>query len=381
MAAPPPQSRDRSTVTSAGEADAGALRRGSLARRGGYLWGLVAVATCLALCAVASPYLQLSELVMIALLGVVAVSTRFGIGPSLFTAAVTSVGFDFFFIPPQFAFAPSDMKAAITLGTMCVVAAIISGLGERSRREQEAVRARDLEIETERLRSSLLSAISHDVRTPLAAIFGAGSELLRDGSTLDEASRQSLVRTVVEESERLDLLVTNLLDLARLEAGSMTPRTRPEAVDEVFEAALDRLRGRLGGREVTAHVPESVPLVPMDGMLVQQVLVNLLENALRYTPEGSPLELEASLAGLDVSIELRDRGPGIPASERERVFDRFHRGEESRARDGGVGLGLTICRAIVEAHGGTIGIGPREGGGAVVRFTLPLRAPGSGGEA
>lgn len=345
-------------------------RRHSRARLVEYLIGFVAVAVSTALSGLLSPYLALSDLDMITLLGLVAVSTQLGLGPSLFTAALTALSFDFFFIPPAFRFDPGDMKGAVTLTVMTVVAGVISGLGERSRRQQRAARARDLQIETERLRSSLLSAVSHDLRTPLAAIFGAGTELLRDGARLDQPSRHELVTAIVEESARLNQLVTNLLEVARFDHGAIEVKKRPEPLEEVVEAALGRLRGRLGGRKVRTVVPEAIPLIPMDAVLLQQVFVNLLENAIRYTPEGSPIEIEAFAGDGEVMVELRDEGPGVSEAERERLFERFFRGAGSRG-DGGVGLGLTISRAIVNAHGGEIEIANRPGGGALVRFRLP----------
>jgi two-component system sensor histidine kinase KdpD len=339
-----------------------------------YLIGFAAVAVSTALSGLLSPYLPLSDLDMITLLGLVAVSTQLGLAPSLFTAALTALSFDFFFIPPVFRFDPGDLKGAVTLTVMTVVAGVISALGERSRRQQAAARARDLQIETERLRSSLLSAVSHDLRTPLAAIFGAGTELLRDGARLDQPSRQELVSAIVEESERLNQLVTNLLDVARLDGGAIEVKKRPEALEEVVETALGRVRGRLGTRVVRTHIPVEVPLIPMDSVLLEQVFVNLLENAIRYTPEASPVEIEARALGGEVLVEVRDEGPGVSENERERLFERFVRGA-GRQNDGGVGLGLTICRAIVDAHGGSIEIANREARGAVVRLRLPLSGP------
>jgi two-component system sensor histidine kinase KdpD len=213
--------------------------------------------------------------------------------------------------------------------------------------------------------------VSHDLRTPLAAIFGAGTELLRDGVRLDQPSRQELVSAIVEESERLNQLVTNLLDVARLDGGAIEVRKRPEALDEVVEAALGRVRGRLGARPVRTSIPVDVPLIPMDAVLLQQVFVNLLENAIRYTPAGSPVEIAARARGAEAVVELADRGPGVSEAERGRLFDRFFRGASSQG-DGGVGLGLTICRAIVDAHGGSIEIVNRDGGGAVVLFRFRL---------
>lgn len=339
-----------------------------------YLWGFLAVAASTAVSGALSPYLPVSDLDMISLLGLVAVSTRLGLGPSLFTAALTALSFDFFFIPPIFSFRPGDLSGVFTLAVMTVVAGVISGLGERTRRHQAAARARELQIETERLRSSLLSAVSHDLRTPLAAIFGAGTELLRDGEGLDPASRAELTAAIVEESQRLNQLVTNLLDVARLERGAIEAKKRPEPLEEVVGAALERMRGRLGARRVLTRIPAEIPMIPMDAVLVEQVFVNLLENAIRYTPEGSPLEIEAESGDESAFVELRDSGPGVSEDERERLFERFYRGARTPG-DGGVGLGLTICRAILDAHGGTIGIANRDRGGAVVRLSLPLSSP------
>jgi two-component system sensor histidine kinase KdpD len=322
--------------------------------------------------ALVSRYLQLSDLVMVNLLPVIAISTQFSLGPSLFAAALSALCFDFFFIPPVFSLAPSDLKSLVTLLVMVIVASVISGLAERARRQLRAAQARELQIETERLRNSLLSAVSHDLRTPLATIFGAGTELLEDGAELASAERDGLVQAIVEEAAHLDQLVTNLLNMARLEGGPIGILKRPEPLDEVVEAALSRLRGRLGDRPVRSRVPEEIPMVPIDAVLIQQVLVNLLENALRYTSEGTPLEIEATCDAEQVIVEVRDRGPGIREEEAERLFERFYRGQPQSSRDGGVGLGLTICRAIIRAHGGTIALTNRDKGGAIARLTLPL---------
>jgi len=343
----------------------------------GYTWSVAAVALFAAFSGLISRYLQLSDLVMINLLPVIAISTRFGLGASLFAAALSTLCFDFFFIPPVFSLAPSDLKSLITLLVMALVAAVVSGLAERSRRQHKAAQAHDLQIETERMRSSLLSAVSHDLRTPLATIFGAGTELLEDGAELAPAERDGLIQAIVEEAARLDQLVTNLLEVTRLEGRPIDIRKRPEPLDEVVEAALSRLRGRLGDRPVRSRVPEEIPMVPIDAVLIQQVLVNLLENALRYTLDGTPLEIEATCGAGQVTVEVRDRGPGIREEEAERLFERFYRGHLHSPQDGGVGLGLTICRAIVQAHGGSIALVNRDQGGAIARLTLPLSAGAS----
>jgi two-component system sensor histidine kinase KdpD len=335
---------------------------------------VAAVALTAASSGIVSSHLQLSDLVMLNLLPVIAVSLQFGLGPSLVAAGLSALCFDFFFIPPVFSFAPSDLKSVVTLLVMVIVAMVISGLAERARRQHQAAQAQELRIETERLRSSLLSAVSHDLRTPLATIFGAGTELLEQGADLSSVERGELIQAIVEEAARLDQLVTNLLEVARLEGGPIEIRKRAEPIDEVVEAALSRLRGRLGDRPVRSRVPEEIPMVPIDAVLIQQVLVNLLENALRYSSAGTPLEIEASRAADHVVVEVRDRGSGIQEQEAERLFERFYRGHLQSGRDGGVGLGLTICRSIVRAHGGEIALLNRAQGGAIARFTLPLLA-------
>jgi len=343
----------------------------------GYLWGVGSVAASVTFSDLVARYLQLSDLVMITLLPVVGIATQFGIGPSLLTAALSALCFDFFFIPPTHAFAPSDLKSGVTLVVMVVVAGVISGLAQLGRRQQQAARSREVALSAERTRNSLLSAVSHDLRTPLATIFGAGTELLQDGNEMTDSERQELSQSIVEEAARLDRLVTNLLDVARLDDTGTRIKKRPEPLDEIVEAALGRVQGRLGGRSVRSRVPQAIPMVPMDAVLIQQVLVNILENALRYTPEGTPIEIEVSEAGPDVIVEVRDSGPGIRDEEADRIFERFYRGAAHSTRDGGMGLGLAICRAIILAHGGTIGLSNRDGGGAIARFTLPL----VGGEA
>jgi two-component system sensor histidine kinase KdpD len=241
---------------------------------------------------------------------------------------------------------------------------------ERARLAEEAQQA-TVTAETERLRSALLSAVSHDLRTPLATITGATSSLLDGGERLDAATRQELLEVAHEEAERLNRLVRNLLDMTRLEAGAVQIRKEWHPLEEIVGAALNRLERRLADRPVTTRIPDDLPLVPLDGVLIEQVLLNLLDNALRHTPSGSPIEVSAALDGDRVRIEVADRGPGVRPGDEARVFDRFYRGRSDTA-DGGVGLGLTVCKGIVEAHGGRIEAINRPAGGVAVRFTLPL---------
>jgi two-component system, OmpR family, sensor histidine kinase KdpD len=252
---------------------------------------------------------------------------------------------------------------------------------ERVRSAEETQTAK-LESERERLRSTLLSSVSHDLRTPLTAIEGAATTLLEREAFLDKRTQHELLETIREEAERLNRRVRNLLDMTRLEAGAVTVNKEWQPLEEVVGAALNHVEHDAPELQVQTRLPESLPLVALDTVLIEQVLVNLLENALRYAPRSGPIELSASATERELMVEVADRGPGIPAGEEERVFERFQRGAGERS-SAGVGLGLAICRAIVSAHGGRIWTEARAGGGAVFRFTLPLdgHPPDSGTEA
>ena len=241
---------------------------------------------------------------------------------------------------------------------------------ERANLEAEADRIR-LDIETERLRSSLLSAVSHDLRTPLSVITGASSTLLDGEGSLEPAVRRELTSSILEESERLNRLVANLLDMTRLQAGALEVRKEWQPVEEVIGAALARLTRQLKDHPVSTHLEADLPFVPLDDLLVQQVLVNLLENAARHTPAGTPIEVSAKKDDNSIVVEVADRGPGLPPGDPTRLFEKFYRAGDASARTG-AGLGLAICRGIVQLHGGSIKAENRAGGGAVFRFWLPL---------
>jgi two-component system sensor histidine kinase KdpD len=248
-------------------------------------------------------------------------------------------------------------------------AGLVGSALERVQLAEEARRAR-LRVETEQLRNSLLSSVSHDLRTPLAVVTGATSSLLDEHGPRDPAVRRDLLQTAHEEALRLNRLVSNLLDMTRLEAGALKVHKEPQSIEEVVGSALDRMEDRLRGRDVEIHIPADLPLVPFDPALVEQVLINLLENATKYTPAGSPIDITARKVSRSVEVIVADRGPGVDPADAERVFEKFYRVRDGEG--GGAGLGLTICRGIVSAHGGRIWVEPREGGGGEFHFTLPL---------
>jgi two-component system sensor histidine kinase KdpD len=221
---------------------------------------------------------------------------------------------------------------------------------------------------TEEMRSSLLSAVSHDLRTPLAVITGAATTL-RDGRRATGVEGE-LLDTICEEADRLERLVRNLLDMTRLQSGALEVRREWIPLEEIIGSALTRLDARLTGRPVRTQLPADLPLVSADALLLEQVLVNLLENAAKHTPGQSPVEITASADAEALIIDVADRGPGIPAGSESRIFEKFFRAPG--ARTPGAGLGLAICRGIVDAHGGSLVASNRPGGGALFRIVLPL---------
>jgi two-component system sensor histidine kinase KdpD len=485
----------------------------------GYAWGTLTVASCCALSLVLQRYLQLADLVMIQLLGVLVISMRFSIAVSVFTGALSMLAFDFCFIPPYWIIVPPDAQSALTFAVMTIVAGVVSGLQRQVKRQEltarqneartsalyalsrelseaseslailriarrhleglfatqvvaipaecedalasggtfsdterelavsawsrnslvlathraglnawqplvgshrsvgvlglgcalalaknpeqrlllgacaqqiaaaverallaSAVQRARIEAETEHLRTSLLSSVSHDLRTPLAAIVAAGTTLSNNYEAVDATSGKELLATIVEEAERLNALLHNLLSITRLEDGGIELNCTHEAVEDLVCTAVERFSTRLETHRVQLDVPADLPLVRVDASLVHQLFTNLLENALRYTPANSQIEIGARCTSANVLVRVADDGPGIPEAFREKVFERFQRGANASKLDGGVGLGLTICRAIVRAHGGRIAIRARAGGGTAVEFTLPIAEPMSGQE-
>jgi two-component system sensor histidine kinase KdpD len=237
-------------------------------------------------------------------------------------------------------------------------------------RDQSVLDAHEaqLQVQAEQLRNSLLNSVSHDLRTPLATIAGTASSLLEQASIDDRESLQ----TVVEESRRLARLVENLLDMARLDSGSIVLNRQWHVLEEIVGVALNTMKRELKDRDIRITIPADFPLLKIDGFLIEQLLVNLLENASRYTPPGSELEITAVAKDRRAEIHVADSGPGLPPGSEEKVFDKFFRGS-TVAPDGrrGVGLGLAICQAIVQAHGGTITAANRPAGGAEFIVSFP----------
>lgn len=240
---------------------------------------------------------------------------------------------------------------------------------ERAALGEEAATAR-ITAETESLRNTLLASISHDLRTPLAVITGAASALSRHGATMDAAARESLSQSIEEQAREMSNLISNVLDLMRLESGRVELRCDTHSIEDLVGTALHRLEPRLRNHSVSIDLPDDLPAVNVDPVLASQVLANLLENAAKYTPAGTHIRIAAGADGPMVRVVVEDDGPGLPPGDPRLLFDKFHRGREESAVVG-AGLGLAICRAIVSAHGGDISAGAAASGGARFEFTLP----------
>lgn len=242
---------------------------------------------------------------------------------------------------------------------------------ERVQLAQQAQQAQLLR-ETDKLQTALLNSISHDLRTPLASITGVLSSLHDDAAFLDEETRRELVDNAWQEAERLNRLVANLLDMTRLQAGGVKATRTPCDVQDLVGTVLAELGTRLQDRPVTVSVPTDLPLIPIDFVLISRVLMNLLDNADKYSPPGAPIEIQARVVDQWLELAVADRGLGIPPEALTRIFEKFYRVPRANGV-GGTGLGLSICQGMVEIHGGRIWANNRPGGGAIITLRLPLQ--------
>jgi two-component system, OmpR family, sensor histidine kinase KdpD len=287
------------------------------------------------------------------------------------TTAHTTVGvLGLQFDTPEMVISPDQRRLLEALAGQAAVAV------ERTRLVREMEQARLL-TETERLRDALLSTISHDLRTPLVSIIGSVSSLLTYGATYDESARRELLLTIQEEAERLNRFVGNLLDMMRLEAGALELKREWVEIGDVIGTALSRLTHALHQHQLIVDVDPDLPMLGLDFVLIEHVLVNLLENAVKYSPPHTTIRILARREGLAILVEVADEGIGVSTADQERIFDKFYRVQRGDRHGAGTGLGLSICRGIIEAHGGKISASsPADGKGTVITVTLPAeKAP------
>ena len=222
------------------------------------------------------------------------------------------------------------------------------------------------------LKSALLSAVSHDLRTPLATIKAGATSLLQEDIVWSLRDQRDLLEAIDEETDRMTRLVSNLLDLTRIEAGALRPNLAWNDPVDIVQETIRRVQPLLSQHHIVTHLPSHLPTTLFDEVEIGQVLFNLLENAGKYAPAGTTIDVTLEQDGDTLVFRVEDRGPGIPPDRAERVFEKFYRLEERRLASG-AGIGLAICRGIVEAHGGNISVETRDGGGASFRFTLPIQ--------
>jgi len=322
------------------------------------------------------PYLDPVNLVMVYLVGSAWAGLRLGRGASVVCAVANVAAFDFFFVPPRFSFYVAEAQYLFTLGAMLAIALLIAHLMERVRRE--ALAAADARTAAERaaLRNTLLASISHDLRTPLSAIAAAGHLIAQPDEAVDRHRRRVLGELIEEKAQVMSRLMSNVLDLMRLETAQAVAKAQWESVEDLVGAALRLSQHRLGASRVETRIPRELPLVHVDAHLIVQLLSNLLENAAKYTPAGSSLTVAAEQRDDALLLSVEDDGPGFRGENPESLFETFTRGRHER-EVGGLGLGLAICRAIASLHGGTIKAMTGAQGGARFEIWLPLAAPAS----
>jgi two-component system sensor histidine kinase KdpD len=245
---------------------------------------------------------------------------------------------------------------------------------ERQRLRREATDAEVLR-RTDQLRTALLNAVSHDLRTPLASIIASAGSLRQSDVVWTEEEQAEFAQAIEDQAQRLNRLVGNLLDLSRIEGGTLRPEKGWYDLGALIEDVVGRLRPLTTRHQVVVDVPEDLPPVLLDYVEIDQVLSNLIENATKYAPAGTGILVRARRAGGEARVEVADRGPGIPAASLPRLFDPFYRVDNGKPRPKGLGLGLAVAKGLVEAHGGRISVEGRPGGGAVFTFTLPLGDP------
>jgi two-component system sensor histidine kinase KdpD len=337
-----------------------------------YITAVVGVATLTIGCWLLTPLTGYAAISLIYLLGVLLAGMILGRGPVLLVATLSAISWNFLFIPPRFTLHIDKLEDALTFIMYFVIALTVGGLTAQLKAREHLAAQVQLAKNSERLRKTLLDCVSHELKTPLAAIGAASQELLRLAANGQNAQMlRELAGEIHDGSHRLNRVVNNLLDMNRLESGVVQPNREWCDVRELLQSAIESEREAIDGREVRLDVPENTPLALIDHLLMEQAVAKLLANAGSHTPSRLPIEVDAECKNGQLLISVSDRGPGFPGELSEKVFEKFYRGDGRRA--GGLGLGLAIARGFVEAHGGAITAENRDGGGARFTINLPVR--------
>ncbi len=339
-----------------------------------YVTAVVGVSVLTVACWLLTPFTGYAAISLIFLLGVLLAGMVLSRGPVLLVAALSAVSWNFLFIPPRFTLHIAKLEDALTFATYFIIALTVGSLTAQLKAREHLAAQVQLAKNSERLRKTLLDCVSHELKTPLAAIGAASQELLRLSPNLHNAEMlKELAGEIHDGSHRLNRVVNNLLDMNRLESGVIRPNCEWCDVRELLQSAIEIEHDSINGRDVRLDVPENIPLALVDHTLIEQAVAKLLANAGSHTPSRLPIEIDAEYGDKDgqLVISVSDRGPGFPAESVERVFEKFYRGDGRKA--GGLGLGLSIARGFVEAHGGKLTAENRDGGGARFIISLPVR--------
>lgn len=347
-------------------------RTHSIIRDGGRAAGILIAATLVGLL-FSGLKIPEANIIAVYILGVLIISIITSSWMYSFLSSVISVlAFNFLFTIPRFTLRAYDPSYPVTFGIMFLVALITGSLASRMKEYARESAQAAMQIEKEQLRADLLRSISHDLRTPLTSISGNASNLLSNENEFSQETRMQIYGDIYDDSMWLIKLVENLLSVTRIEDGRMDLRMSAELMDEVIAEAMRHTDRNRDGRKIEVSSDEEFILGKMDARLIVQVVINLVDNAVKYTPEGAQIRIHTGKKDGMVVVSVSDTGPGIPDEQKSKVFDMFYTGT-NRAADGrrSLGLGLGLCRSIIRAHGGEIWVSDNKPQGAVFTFTLP----------
>lgn len=345
-------------------------RTHSIIRDGGRAAGILIAATLVGLL-FSGLKIPEANIIAVYILGVLIISIITSSWMYSFLASVISVlAFNFLFTVPRFTLRAYDPSYPVTFGIMFLVALITGSLASRMKEYARESAQAAMQIEKEQLRADLLRSISHDLRTPLTSISGNASNLLSNENEFSQETRMQIYGDIYDDSMWLIKLVENLLSVTRIEDGRMDLRMSAELMDEVIAEAMRHTDRNRAGRKIEVSSDEEFILGKMDARLIVQVVINLVDNAVKYTPEGAQIRIHTGKKDGMVVVSVSDTGPGIPDEQKSKVFEMFYTGT-NRAADGRRSLGLGLCRSIIRAHGGEIWVSDNKPQGAVFTFTLP----------
>ena len=337
-----------------------------------YITAVSGVAVLTVACWLITPLTGYGSISLIFLLGVLLAGMVLNRGPVLLVAALSALSWNFLFIPPLFTLHIAKLQDALTFATYFIIAITVGSLTAQLKAREHLAAQVQLAQESERLRKTLLDCVSHELKTPLAAIGAASQELSRlAGNIQDSQMLKELAGEIRDGSRRLNRVVDNLLDMNRLESGVIRPKREWCDVRELLQSAVDIERESIDGRDIRLDVPQEIPLALLDHTLIEQAVAKLLANAGSHTPARLPIEIDAEYTNDHLLISVSDRGPGIPIEGTERLFEKFYHGDDRKT--GGLGLGLSIARGLIEAHSGQLMAENRDGGGARFTIKLPVR--------